>query len=67
MAKRKRNPKESPTETIRRLVNAAESMTALANGADVNRQNLYLFAQGKGIEGKTLDKLAAWFGLVLRG
>ena len=57
---------ETPTEVIRRLVGEAESLGTVAEGAGVDRQNLYRFAAGElGITGKTLDRLAAYFGLVL--
>lgn len=67
MGKNRKKTPETPTEVIRRLVNKAASKAAVAEGAAVNRQNLYRFAAGElGIEGKTLDRLAAYFGLVLK-
>lgn len=66
MAKRRKKP-ETPTQLVRRLVQESESKGIVARDSGVNRQNLYKFASGEaGISGDGLDKLTAYFGLVLK-
>ena len=50
---------------LRRFLKSLETFGSRLKSRLWGRDRLYGFAAGKGIEGKTLDRLAAYFGLVL--